>query len=89
MSLLHWPASEGHDAQYAVWESAKFLYTDSLQTAHVVRAAACERGYPYILEKMQKQGPEKGAALGLHKKRAFFRGPYGKAENRSAVLVLH
>lgn len=77
MSLLHRPASEGHDAQYAVWESAKLLkllYTDNLQTAHVIRAVACERGYPYILEKMQKQGPEKGAALGLHKKRAFFRG---------------
>ena len=89
MSLLHWPASEGHGAQYAVWKSAKLLYTDRLQTAHVARAAACERGYPYILEEMQKQGPEKGAALGLHKKRAFLRGPYGEAENRSAVLVLH
>ena len=59
MSLLHRPASEGHGAQYTVRESAKLLYTDSLQTAHVVRAAACERGYPYILEKMQKEGPEK------------------------------
>ena len=77
MSLLHWPASKGHGAQYAVWESAKLLkllYTDNLQTAHVIRAVACERGYPYILEKMQKQGPEKGAALGLHKKRHLFPG---------------